>query len=170
MTTKVDYDALEKEYITGTMSLREMAKTHDMSWSAVASQARRRGWSEKREAYKDSVQKRTYEHAADRYAREKAEIQSENVIALRATVRAFIAQLQAGEIKVSAKDATEAAKVLSMWMGEPTSRTESKVIEFTTGGLEPEFLRRLAEIARARIVEGTTSEPPRSLPEGARED
>jgi hypothetical protein len=170
MAPKNDPQVMEQEYITGDESIRALAKRYDMSFSAVASRARNSNWSEKREAYRDSVRRRTYEHTADKFAREKAAIQEENMIALRATVRAYITQLQAGEIKVSAKDALESAKTLAMWLGEPTSRTESKVVEFTTGGLEPDLLRRLAELARARIVEGTTSEPSRSLPPGAVED
>lgn len=170
MAPKNDPKVMEQEYITGEESIRALAKRYDMSFSAVASRARNNNWSEKRESYRDTVRRRTYEHTADKFAREKAAVQEENIIALRATVRAYIAQLQAGESKVSPKDAIEAAKTLAMWLGEPTSRTESKIVEFTTGGLEPELLRRLGEIARARIVEGTAAESPRSLPEGAIED
>jgi len=170
MAPKVDPTVLEKEYITGDMSMRTLAKAHDMSWSAIASRARRENWAEKRESYRDSLRRRTYEHTADKFARERAAMTEENVVALRATVRAYVTQLAAGEIKVSPKDALESAKVLAMWMGEPTARTESKIVEFTTGGIEPELLRRLGELARARLVEGTATEPARSLPEGTRED
>lgn len=170
MAPKQDPADLQKRYVTGEMSIRQLALDVGMSFSAIASRARREEWYAKREAYRDSVQRRTYEHTADKFAREQAEVRTENIVALRATVRAFIAQLQAGEIKISPRDAIEAVKTIGLYMGDPTSRSESKVVEFTTGGLEPELLRRLAEIARARIVEGTVAEPPPAIPERIGED
>lgn len=167
---RIDPAEMQRTYVTGEMSIRDLAKDVGLSFSAVASRARREDWYAKREAYKDSVKRRTYEHTADRFAREQAEIRTENIVALRATVRTFIAQLNAGEIKVSPKDAIEAVKTIGLYLGDPTSRSESKIVEFTTGGLEPDFLRELVRISRAQIVEGTVAGPPPGLPEGAIED
>lgn len=170
MAPKVDPEVLRKEYITGDMSIRQLAATHDMSWSAIASRSRREDWAGKREAYRASVEQRAYDRTAARFASEEAEIRSEVVLAMRATVRAYINQLSNNEIKVSPKDAQGAAQVINLLMGGPTSRTESKVVEFSTGGLEPDVLRRLAELARARVVEGSVANGPAELTAGTGED
>ena len=48
-----DYQALEREYITGTMSLRELCRRRNVTaHSAVMVQARQGGWAEKRRMYR----------------------------------------------------------------------------------------------------------------------
>lgn len=170
MAPKVDPKLLKQEYISTDISIRKLAEKHEMSFSAIAARSRRENWAEAREAFRDSLEKRTYENTAAKYAREAAEIRSETVLAMRATVRAFINQLTSGEVKVSPKDAQGAVQMLNLLLGEPTARTESKVVEFSTGGLEQDVLRRLAELARVRVVEGAVGDSPPRLPERASED
>lgn len=170
MAPKVPAQELEREYVTGKLSIRELARQHDMAWSTIAARARRDGWTEKRESYQDSLTRRTYEKTADKFAQERAEIHTESVIAMRATVRAYIKDLNDGNIRVSPKDATVAVNTLLLLLGEPTSRTESKIVEFSTGGLEQDVLRRLAEFARTRVIEGTVSEPLGPEPPGTGEE
>lgn len=153
--TKIDYAAIEKEYVTGEESLRELARRHDVAWSSLAAKARRAEWNDKRLAFRDSVNRRSYERTADRFAAEQAEIRNESVMVMRATLRRYAEQLRDKEVTVNTKDAVAAVGALQLLLGEPTARSENKVIEFSTGGLAPEDLRRLVEFARARIVEGS---------------
>lgn len=166
MAPKVDPTVLEQEYVTGEVSIRELARRHDMSWSTISARARRENWTDKRDSYRDAVKRRSYERTADRYAHEHAEIRSEAVVAMRATIRQYITQLTNGEIKISPKDASGAVQTLMLLLGEPTARTESKVVEFSTGGLDPEVLRRLEELTRARLVEGTATDVAGPRPAG----
>ena len=47
-----DYRLMEREYISGDMSLRELCRRHGISsHSLVVDQAKKRKWQEKREAY-----------------------------------------------------------------------------------------------------------------------
>jgi len=153
--TKIDYASIEKEYVTGEESLRELARRRSVSWSSLASKSRRDNWNDKRAAFRDSVNRRSYERVADRYAAEQGEIRSESVMVMRATLRRYAQQLQTGEVSVNTKDAVAAVQALQLLLGEPTARSENKVIEFSTGGLAPDDLRRLVEFARTRIVEGS---------------
>lgn len=158
--TKIDYAAIEKEFVTGEESFRELARRHDASFSSLAARARRDQWADKRAAFRDSIARRSYERTADRFAQEAGEIRNEEILAMRATVRRYIEMLRDKEITVNTKDAVAAVQTLQLLMGEPTARSENKVIEFSTGGLAPDDLRRLVEFARARIVEGSVAVSP----------
>jgi len=60
-----DYQALEREYISGMMSLRELCRTHDVTaHSAVMVQARQGGWVEKRGKYRARASTKYIEHRA----------------------------------------------------------------------------------------------------------
>ena len=49
---KYDYDALERQYIQGTMSLRELCRMNGIeTWSTVAEQAKKREWDKRREEF-----------------------------------------------------------------------------------------------------------------------
>lgn len=167
--TKIDYASIEKEYVTGEESLRELARRRGVAWSSLASKSRRDNWTDKRDAFRDSVNRRSYERVADRYAAEQGEIRSESVMVMRATLRRYAQQLQKGEISVNTKDAVAAVQTLQLLLGEPTARSENKVIEFSTGGVAPDDLRRLVELARTRIVEGSLAAGPERSPEAAGE-
>jgi len=158
--TKIDYPAIEKAYVTGEESLRELARRHDASWSSLAAKSRRDNWTDKRAAFRDSVVRRSYERTADKFASEQGEIRNESVMVMRATLRRYAEQLRDKEVSVNTKDAVAAVQALQLLLGEPTARSENKVIEFSTGGLAPDDLRRLVEFARTRIVEGRLAAGP----------
>ena len=167
--TKIDYPEIEKQYVTGEESLRELARRHDVAWSSLAAKARRSEWNDKRLAFRDSVNRRSYERVADKYAAEQGEIRNESVMVMRATLRRYAEQLRDKEVSVNTKDAVAAVGALQLLLGEPTARSENKVIEFSTGGLAAEDLRRLVEFARARIVEGNLAAGTERSDEVARE-
>lgn len=170
--TKVDYDLLETEYVTGDVSVRELGRRHDISYSAVADQARKRGWEDKRAAYRDSLSQRTYERTADKWAAQRAEINDELITVQLATIRAYARQLVAGNVDISVKDMTLAVNQLLLMLGEPTSRTEAKVlgvnVSANASDITPDLLRRLAEVARGRLAGSDVEVPVGLLTTGSR--
>jgi len=69
-----DYQALECEFITGGMSLRELCRAHGITaHSAVVVQARQGGWAGKRRTYRARASATYIEHRADRAAIREAE-------------------------------------------------------------------------------------------------
>lgn len=171
-STKVDYDLLESEYVTGDVSLRELGRRHDISYSAIADQSRKRGWDDKRSAYRDSLARRTYEHTADKWAHQRSEINDELIKVQLATIRAYARQLVAGNVDLSVKDMTLAVNQLLLLLGEPTTRTEARVlgvnISADANDITPELLRRLGEIARSRLAGRELAGPVQPLLTGTR--
>ena len=165
-----DWESIEHDYVTTELSLRELGRRHGVGWSSIATRAKREKWTEKRQAYRDRLNRRSYERTIDRLAEDQADIRHESVLVMRATLRRYAEQLRTGTVSVTTKDAVQAVQTLLLLMGEPTTRSEAKVIEFSTGGIDTEDLRRLVELARARVVEGSLGEPAVPRIEGARED
>jgi hypothetical protein len=73
MNRKHDYPALEREYIAGDMSIRELARRHGIfNASLVHVQARKGDWVTKRAEYRRRAQHKTMERLADGDARRAA--------------------------------------------------------------------------------------------------
>lgn len=67
---KHDYRALEREYVAGDMSVRELARRHGIANpSLVHVQAKRLGWYDKRDALRQRAGAKTIERLADAEAR-----------------------------------------------------------------------------------------------------
>lgn len=162
MHTKVDYDALEKEYVTGDVSVRELARRYDMSNGSISAQARRREWDSKRASYRDSIARRSYEKSADRFASKQAEVNDEIFGAMRATIYKYIEALKDGKVVPNTKDAVMATDVILRLFGEPSERMEARVVGINlsaTGNLgDPEVLRRLEALTRG-VDSGDGNEP-----------
>lgn len=166
MATKQDYSVIRQEYITSALSARELARRHGLSNGTLSARIRAENWDDHRQAYRDSVTRRAYERTADKYAAEQAEIHDESIIVARATLRAYAEQLRDGKVTVTTKDAMLAIGVLRTLMGEPSTISEARTIEFSTGGLDGESLRRLLEVARAKLIDGGVATDPGLLTEG----
>ena len=96
-----DYQALEREYITGTTSLRGLCRAHGVTaHSAVMVQARREGWAEKRRTYRARASSKYVELRADRAATREAEVRDNAIEAIDEAITKFRADLQATEKKL----------------------------------------------------------------------
>ena len=96
-----DYLALEREFITGTMSLRELCRRHGVTaHSAVVVQARHGNWAEKRRAYRDRATSTYIQRHADRAAAREAEVRDHALDAIDEAIQKFRADLRATEKKL----------------------------------------------------------------------
>jgi hypothetical protein len=91
-----DYQALEREYISGTMSLRELCRTHGVTaHSAVMVQARQGGWAEKRGKFRARASTKYIEHRADHAALREAEVRDHAIEAIDEAITKFRSDLRA---------------------------------------------------------------------------
>lgn len=62
------YAALRAEYVTGTMTQRQLAEAHGVSYRAVQKAAERQGWEAQRREKAEKVAKKAEKRAVDRCA------------------------------------------------------------------------------------------------------
>lgn len=172
MAPKVDHKLLEREFVTGDVSVRELARRHGISWSAVAYQARKEDdagltWYDKKKAFSESVSHKSYDKMAERVATEDVAIRDELVLVHRATIHAYAQQLREGKVAITPKDAVAASQQLLLMMGEATSRAETKNLDLRATVDLDEF-RRIAELARSRLSSGNMAGLAPGEPEGTR--
>jgi CRISPR/Cas system CSM-associated protein Csm2 small subunit len=152
-----EYAPLEQRYVTGDMSIRDLATEVGKSWSAIAAWARKHEWKEKRDSYRESVRAKSLQRAADSDVQLAATIRTENINAMRATIYQYVDNLKAKEVHVGVKEASLAIEKLALLLGEATERTESRVVDGTTE-LPVEDIRELVKLARAHVVSGGVAE------------
>ncbi len=91
-----DYRALEREYITSQVSLRELCRRHGISaHSAVVTQARKGDWERKREAYQARASDSFIRNHADRMAARQAELHDEAIEAIAEAFTKFREDMRA---------------------------------------------------------------------------
>ncbi len=169
---KYDEKAAEHEFVTTGISIRALALKVGVGFSTLAAKARDEDWKGKRVAYQSAMSRRTYEAMAVAVADEEAVIRTESVAVMRATLRRYAEQLQAGAVNVSTKDAVEAVKTLALIMGDPEGGRGDDKLDAARNVTKPDadHLRRVAEVARRRLAPGSVlegvavSEPPGTLP------
>lgn len=149
--THVDYDLLEKEYVTGTMSIRQLARDNDISWSTVAKTARDRGWKEKRDVFRSKKSDKMIERMAEDQAELAAEIRGEMLTVVRAALYKFAEDLKRPDYMITASELVKVIQQGMLLIGEPTSRTEEKTlaVQANFDGLDPAVLTELLGAARA---------------------
>ena len=169
MNSKYDYDALEREYVTGTMSIRDLCAMHDISAakSAVISAAKRRGWVEKRELFRSRSSALTIEKTADReaerYARQLS-VQDNAVAAideaitrLREDMRKTTTRMKNGEfveeplIIVRVADLSTLIDKMNVLFGRPSTISEERNLglSLSAEGLPADFLRAVIDATGA---------------------
>lgn len=154
-----DYAPLEERYVTGDMSIRELAHDVGKSWSTVAAWARKHEWAEKRASYRSAVATRAMTTAMEASAIDAATIREENIAAMRATVYEYVDNLKAHKVHVGTKEVTLAIDRLLLLMGEATERKETRTVDSLGDDISAEDLRDIVRLARARAVAGGVAEP-----------
>ena len=159
-----DYRALEREFITGTMSLRGLCRRHGVhAHSAVMVQARQGNWAEKRRAYRDRASSTYIQHHADRAAAREAEVRDHALEAIDEAITKFRADLQATERKLIAGEWVEVPAMritprdlallidrLQVLFGRPAMITEGRGLTATaiSEALPIEVLKGIIEATR----------------------
>jgi hypothetical protein len=154
-----DPKKVEQEFVTSDLSIRELARRSNVSYSSMAKHARDNDWNGKRMAYKSSLSRQTYERMAAEIADQEGIIREESILVLRASLRRYAEQLAAGEVTITTKDAVEVVKAIKDMMREPDDGKRDADNARTVSKPDAEHLRRIAEAARGRsrpvVLEGT---------------
>jgi len=160
-----DYQALEREYISGTMSLRQLCRTHGVTaHSAVMVQARQGGWAGKRQAYRARASTKYIELRADRAARREAEVCDSAIEAIDEAITRFRTDLRAtkqvvladGNIAeepvmlITPRDLAMMIDRLQVLFGRPALITEGRgfAATITSEALPLEALQKIVELTR----------------------
>lgn len=150
--TKVDYKAIEQEYVTTGLSYRELGRRHGINFSTLAARARAENWRDKRLAYEQTVSRKTYEKIADKVATEEAKIRDENILTLRLGIRKFAQDVAANKVSISASDATKMIETLARLVSEPDQvNPDDSITVVPVGRPDADLLRRIVEASRGRL-------------------
>jgi len=149
-----DYDALEKEFLAGDMSIRELCRRNGIrNHSVVHEQARRRKWSEKRDRVKGRVVELSIDQIAARQARRMSRIEDAYDLAVEAIIEAIIKMREdmrlAGDdgVKVYPKDLSILIDKLQTMLGRPTTISEERHLGAFTQ-LDPDQLMEVLRQSR----------------------
>ena len=161
--TKHDYDALEREYIFGTASVRELCRLHGInSWSAVAAQARRRKWADKRTDFRNQRTSRSISRMAESRAVKASEIADEFLDVIRAALYRFAENLKDKDYKIYPADIAKLIDKLQLLTGRPTDITEERRFGISvTTPADPETFRDFVAGLRSRasLADGSENGP-----------
>ena len=166
MNGKFDYSKLEREYVQGDMSLRELAKSAGMNnHSLIMTQARKGLWTEKREAYRKRSETKALALMADdngkRIARE-AKVRDnaidaidEMVSRLRDDLKKTVKILQADGtfvdapmVQIKPRDIALLIDKLQIIFGRPSTITEERSLGLNLTTADPDLLRQIVEATR----------------------
>ena len=183
MNTRHDYATLEREYVQGDMSLRELARTHGIAnHSVITSQARRREWVRKREEYRVRSANKAVALMADdegRRVAQEARVRDNAIEAIDEAISKMRSDMQRTRKRlVDGQWLVEPAMIirpqdiailidrLNVLFGRPSNITEDRSLGISlSAGVEPEFLRSIVEATRGLkpLTGGAASSPlPRS--------
>lgn len=160
-----DYDTLRREYISSDISVRELARTHNIkSWSTINARKKSEDWDQKRSDFKAQASNREVTTLVTERLRTISDIHEELLFAIRSGVRAYIASVNpkegAGQ-QVTARDLMGLIDKFLLLSGSTPHRTENRSLEshsFSFDGIlegAPDgLLRELAELAESNGAGG----------------
>ena len=156
MASRYDYNALEREYVQGDMSVRALATAHDIkSWSSVNDQARKRDWNAKRAEYRAKRDEHFIEKAAEQEVDEVLQIREQSMNILRGILARYAERLVSKNPKdvpvIQTREAIAAMRELAAMTGQPTEITENRNLGINfSAELPPELAGALLRLARER--------------------
>ena len=165
MRRKVDYETVERDYVTSDASYRALSERYGVAFGAIAAKGRQKdangkNWAQKRAEFRAKVATKTLDRDSTRYVAQVEELQFEMIQAARAVIFKVLDGMKKGEIVPQAKDMLLAIDKLQLLTGRPTERTEETVIgtAHTTIISDPTFLRSLEELTRG-VSDGSAAAP-----------
>jgi len=177
-TNKVHpYRALEREFITSQISLRELCRRHGItSHSLVVVQAKQGKWAEKREAYRARESESFIERHADRMADREAEVRIHAIDAIDEAITKFRADMQRTEKKliggewvevplmlITPKDSAMLIDRFQVLFHRPSVISEGRGVNVMSEALPVEALQEFIERTRGLAEPAPQASPiPRS--------
>ena len=173
---KHDYDQLEREYVSGTMSLRQLAKDHGMSHSLIMTKSQKDKWADKRAKFREQSSEKAVTFMADKQAyrvvremelKDKAiDVIEEALDKLSVDMAATEKRLVGDQMvdvpvyRLRPADLVPLLDRLQVMFGKPSHISEERNLGVTvdTGPLEPEALRAFIEATRGVGPLGGTSQ------------
>lgn len=181
---KYDYPALEKQFVFGEMSIRELCKQNDIkTWSTVSDYAKRNNWVQKREDYQKRQTEANLQKVVETRAERLAAALDAGITISESAMYAFLdslkdrfAETADGERilipgqQIPAKDFVLILEKIMVLNGQFTSR-EEHVSADLTGALTMEALRDILDTARSAGAElgGEAASSPLPRSSGARQ-
>ena len=178
MNRKTDYDLLEREYRTGNMSLRELARTHGMAnHSPVMTYSKKHEWARKRAEYRAAVVDKAVVYTADQEGQRLAqearvrdnaiEAIDEAITKMRDDMQRTETRLVNGswvEVPVMTIRPTDLALLidrLNVLFGRPANITEERKLGIDLSGpVSPDILRGIVEATRGIADTGSSARSP----------
>ena len=166
-----DYQALEREYLAGTMSLRELCRRHGVTaHSAVMVQARQGGWAEKRGKFRARASAKYIEHRADHAALREAEVRDhaieaidEAITKMRSDMKATVVRngVEEPAMRIYPKDLGLLIDRLNVLFGRPGSITEERSLSasVTSEPLPVDLLKEIVELTRGLDTRSPETSP-----------
>lgn len=187
MNRKFDYDALEKQYVRGDMSLRELAASAGMkNHSLIMRQSKNRNWPEKRRVFREKANETALTVMAGdagRQAAEEARVRGNAIGAIddmitrlredlkktRTVIRDGVVE-EVPMVRVSPMDVANLIDRLQVIFGHPSNITEDRAFGATlTGEVDVDLLRAFVEASRGvGLTSGASSESPLPVTPGTR--
>jgi len=173
---KHDYDQLEREYVSGNMSLRQLAQDHGMAHSLIMTRSTKDKWAEKREKFRDRSSESAVTFMADRQAyriSREMELKDKAIDVIEQALDKLSEDMSATErrlvndefvevpvYRLRPADLVPLLDRLQVMFGKPSHISEERNLGVTvdTGPLEPEALRAFIEATRGIGPLGGTSQ------------
>lgn len=174
MNKKFDYEVLEREYVTGDMSLRELAESVGMkNHSLIMRQSKKRGWTEKRREFREASQgkaliemadERGHMIAREQRVRENAIDAIDDMITrlredLKKTKTIFKdgAYVEVPLVEITPNDIAVMIDRMNVLFGKPSQIHEDRTLGIDFQSADPELLRAFVEASRGVGDGGGTS-------------
>lgn len=187
MNKKFDYDALERQYIQGEMSLRDLAVTAGMkNHSLIMRQSKVREWARKRQEYRERSAQTALTVMADnrgKYIAREERVRDNAIGAIDDMITRLREDLKKTKmvmkdgvyeevpfIRVTPNDIANMIDRMQILFGKPSQIHEDRSFGVELSTADPDLLRSIVEATRGvGLDSGPTSESPLPVAPGAGE-
>jgi len=177
MNKRANYEQLEQEYVTTSISLRALADKHGLaSHSSVMAQSKKREWDRKRREFRETRLERAVVYTADADAQrlaQEARVRDNAIEAIDEAITVMRHQMQQtrtvmrnGEyveeplVIIKPPDIALLIDRLNVLFGRPSNITEERNLGVSVSGrVDPELLRGIVEATRGIVSSGSAVSP-----------
>ena len=167
-----DFARLEAEYVTGSMSLRQIARDEGLAQSTIARVSRLEGWNSKRDAYRASLSTKAYDLMSSRDAVKLAarnmqmlDIGDKVFTLFEKQIPVWEEQIGQGKTPIKVQDFKIIAELTRLIIGEPTERKEERSLGLNLHAFDLGQLERFERAARAALPDAATGNGVSPTPE-----